>query len=751
MAAMGGAISLAAGYAAASAFEAGSLAGAWREIDAELRCAVERLEACSGAHSNHVSESIAAACSALRRATGALTLAGLEAAARIAHATAELLQDGASSGMPRTLPIAIDALAALRAHVADIEQGIAHQPLHLLGLFTVLCEARGEPAPEPLALYFPDISARPLARRDAPLVLPPNARAQYVRDQRTRYERGLLLFLKRDPSGARAMRAALEAVERLPEGLEQHAFWAVMLAFLDALAANLLRSEDRGSRAVIRLCQRLDGRLRAMAAGGQAMCEIALHEALYFIARATPAIETLREVREKYNLEESFPPADLRWSAAGNRQLADLWIDAVSAWDRFTIGHAGALGAFCAAAEQLCLAVKGLESGLDPELASLLARMVDIGAALQREPACMSEALALEQNVALLLVGRALTGAAAADLGPQAALAATRMEEAFQGSLLRTAPQDPVLQLLFHRAQDALVARQAAAESRGVLEDIERSFAEYVREPGRAGELSRLAEPLERLDHSLELLGEASARASLAECRAQIARFSASDFVPEQPQFEQLCDAVAERLCALGARLEQLLQHHATLGARPAVAIDVELFPHPPAASQGEPVPDTTLQIGPVRIAAGTFALWSGEARMQITTLATERDTLKTHGVISDDMLGAARALAEAAASISLDTIGALARALDQALTALAIGPLSSDEEALIDQAVEVLERMVMEALELREPVPLQGLVQSLRQLASPGAASSDDPDFAGMASEEVAAAFDASGRAPGS
>jgi chemosensory pili system protein ChpA (sensor histidine kinase/response regulator) len=549
---------------ARAGFDAGPLSWVKHEIDSALQRGAAALSAYGQALAGgaHDAAQLKAAQAHLHQAHGALQIVGLDGVTRITQETEDLLADIDREGARRT-PEAIEAaqrgLRDVAAHLEGVVAGKPNQPLRLLPTYAALLVARGAPAPDAADLYFPPLNRRPPPRARSALVLHPEEVRQYLRDQRARYQKGLLAFIKGDRTGTAEMRAAVEAIELLQGLAAQRAFWWVALAFFDALAGGALAGGDEGARGARRLCNRVEQQIRSLSEGSPNVAERLMREALYFVARSSPATEQIRQVQETYQLADTIPvdEADQPAEHAALTAVRELHARAKDGWDHFAAGDAASLAAFCGAANGLRDRAAALGQ---PALAELARAIAGAGAWLAEDPARASEAFALEQATALLLAGSALADpqSLGAEFDEQAAVVCSRLTECMEGRLLRTAIDIPLLDEMSKRAQEELIAEQAISGMRANLGAVERVLDRFFREPSQRGVLADIGEPLSRLDSALELLGEARARAALEQCAEQIRRFSASDFVPSEPGFSKACEEIAGTLSGLGLYFEAL-------------------------------------------------------------------------------------------------------------------------------------------------------------------------------------------------
>ncbi len=545
-------------------FDAGPLSWVKHEIDSAMQRGLAALAsyAASLAGGKDDPVPLKAALAHLHQAHGALQIVGLDGVTRVSQELEGLLADMDKGAVPRSVEALATAERAFRniaGYLDELIGGKPHRPLRLLAVYSALLEARGAGPADPADLYFPNMSRRPPPPQKSSLNLHPDEAKQFLRDQRARYLKGLLAYLRNDRTGAAEMRAAVEAIEQLQQHSPQRPFWWVALAFFDAMVHDALPPEADAKR----LCNRIEQQIRALTEGSTNVAERMMREALYFVARAEPASEHLRQVRETYQLADSIPSAQapesaeaaaLKMALAGAR---DLHAKAKEAWDRFATGHAASLGAFCEAAAALRGCARGLgRAALD----TLAERIAATGAWLAEDPSRMSEALALEQATALLLAQSALADfeSLGGDFDEQAQLVCSRLTECMEGRLLRTAIDIPLLDEMSRRAQEELIAEQTLADMRTQLRAAEQVLDRFFRNPVQRAELAQLGKPLEQLDGALQTLGEGRAREALAACADRIRRFSASDFVARQPEFSRDCEQIAHTLSALGLHLDAL-------------------------------------------------------------------------------------------------------------------------------------------------------------------------------------------------
>ncbi|MBI2319635.1 MAG: Hpt domain-containing protein [Betaproteobacteria bacterium] len=560
-------------------FDTGPLSWVKGEIDAALARALEALRAYAADTGD--AEPLALARAQLHQAQGALAIVGLEGVTRLVEELEALLADFEREETLRgaaMFALGERGFAAVHAYLDQLSSGAEDQPLRLFGLYADLVEARGKGKPDPVDLFYPDLSLRPPQRDQPVAALRRDEEARYLQEQRARFQRGMLNWLRQDPLGVGDMRAAVEATEAVQRGAAQRAFWWVASAFLDALERDLLPAEVDCKR----MCGRIEQQLRRLTEGSAAVAERMLREVLYCVARARPGSPQAQLVQDAWGLKRLLPEeqgaaAPLAPAPAATKEALEALARSKSAWNEFAAGTASSLAAFQAAAAALSGASGSLGNG---DLTALAREIAGLADWLATEPAKMSEAIALEVATALLLAENALGGPGALgdDFAPQSQFMRGRLQACVQGNLLRTAPPIPALDEMSRKAQERLVMSQLVAEMQANLKQVEQVLDAFFRDSARRAEVAELAQPVNQVKGALQLLGESRARATLEDCDAQIRRMAQPDNVAGQEDFERL----AQMLSGLGFYVEAL--------ARGEADFDEAMRPIAPGPAEPEPV-----------------------------------------------------------------------------------------------------------------------------------------------------------------
>src|SRR5262245_20216543 len=236
----------------------------------------------------------------LHQVSGALRMVGLAGATRFCEAI-----EGSFSGLsqsPRNGQAigTIDrAVLALKEFVADLARGQADVPLRLYPVYKELATLSGKNDASEKELFFPDLTQQTPAHPQARSV-PQAELAAFLQAQRAMFQRGMLGWLKKQPSGLEEMRQALDGLWQVAGQLpEPRALWWVALALLEGMA----QSQDADWQTTAKpLCNKIDFQIRDLAAGSDKMQENLLRDVLYATAKCKPVTPKIKEVRQAFQL-----------------------------------------------------------------------------------------------------------------------------------------------------------------------------------------------------------------------------------------------------------------------------------------------------------------------------------------------------------------------------------------------------------------------------------------------------------------
>ena len=535
-------------------FDVGPLSWVKGEIDQSLARSLDALK--KFAANNADKSLLKASQTHLHQAHGALQVVGLDGVTRVSEELESFLTNLERETLPcsgENFRRAQRGYAALSDYLDQLINGVSNQPLRLLGAYGELLAASGREA-DPTDLYYPDLANRAPRRADVLPQMPPEQASGYFRDQRSRFQRGLLKWIKHDAAGPNEMREAISAIESAQQLPTQRDFWWVAAAFCDALAHNALPPDLDAKR----MCMRIEQQLKRLIEGSANVAERLIRETLYFVAHAAPASDLLRDVHDNYALEGSIPERNAARAAALPEQpqvraLHEYVTQAKDAWNKFASGHQPSLSAFKDLAAQI---KEGAEKLPKTEMAVLARELALIGVWLASSAQKANEVVAMEVATSLLLLDNALENYAgvAAEFAQQAQVMAERLKACVLGRPPVGAPHIPLLDEMSRRAQERLAMHQVVAEIQANLRAIEQTLDGFFRDVTKRADLTALDKPIRQVLGALSILGETRAGDMLGACRQDISRFASETYAPQSEDFER----VAQALSGLGFYIEAL-------------------------------------------------------------------------------------------------------------------------------------------------------------------------------------------------
>ncbi|HRP64530.1 MAG TPA: Hpt domain-containing protein [Thauera sp.] len=559
------------------------------EIDAALTRASEALERADG---DDAASGLQFAQTHLHQVRGALSIVGLDGLTQFTDALEQLL--GAMSRGER--PADAEARALVRRSLAvignyldELAHGAPDQALRLAPHYLALAAARGQADASAADLFHPDLSRRPPAR-DAHATTDSDA-AHRLRAARSRFERGLLDWLRRGAAGdgARTMRDAIAEVEAVQPTPAARSLWWACLAFLDTLAHGGLKPEP----AIRRLCTQIDAQFRRLMSGAPAAPDRLLRELLYQVATTPAHTEHQAAVKACWQLDALIPEAG---ATIGDTPIAPL-LDTLNRqlavarehWDEFCSGTAVALARFEDAIGALSLAAAPLGR---PAAQRLVDGVRDFAHWLRRDPLQFSDAGALEIATGLLLLETAFERRPPErSFGARADTALARLAALQRGE---TVGADSALDGLAGagESQEKAALAQLAKEMLASLAHVEQVLDDFFRNQAKREPLLQLHKPLQQIIGALSMLGETDALGLVRDAAVRIAGMASTDSSADQSEFE----ALAHQLSALGFYIEALPRGGARLDAllAPSTAAALSEAPviEPERATQAMPEPE---------------------------------------------------------------------------------------------------------------------------------------------------------------
>lgn len=483
----------------------------------------------------------------LHQAYGALTLVDLAGLARFCEeielAAAHLARtDAGKDGVPALL----HAIESAGVYLERLMAGMSNTPLLLHPVFKEIAALRGG-SHSGAELFFPQLQL------DLPVGLPQRKLAAeelapFIRQQRSRFESGLLRWLQGQKNASQALAASLAEVATYQQIEVVRAFWWTAAALALGSASNKA-TIDLDSR---QLFLRLNLQLRRLSDGSGKVAERLFRDMLYMLAKMDCESNLVRRLQKSFQLSSLIPSAEVMAMGVEQRDLQvaralreDLRV-VKDAWSRIAGGQHDRLNQF---PQQLA----GLAKKTIPLAAPALDRLwKGLAEALGRYGAKgPSEVDSLEFATGLLLADNAL--AVYPDLSSDYAAQVDAL-------LLRlinpaSAVNLPQLDSVSREAQERLLMAQIAQEIRVNLQSIEEMLDTYFRDPSNASTLPGLVGPLRQVQGALLMLDRPRAVQILQECQKRVDGFMAGH-TPELPELEDL----AEALSMLGFYIDDLEQ-----------------------------------------------------------------------------------------------------------------------------------------------------------------------------------------------
>ena len=487
----------------------------------------------------------------LHQAHGALSIVGLDGLTQFSDQLDRLLGELASQQIactPEIAQLAARCIAAIGNYLDELARGQPDQALRLFELYAELAAARGQEAPTPSELFFPDLNLRP----DFATPAIDSNDPKHLRALRSRFERGLLKWFRtpQDPSGPQEMREATSGIEDLQTVPAARAFWLACSAFFDALGLQGIPADAASKR----LCGRIDAQMRRVLEGSGVVAERLMRDVLYQVAMSSAHSPAIDSIRAAYQLEYLIP--------AGKRPISDTpqapllaglrsgLTDAKEAWNQFAKGNAIGLPRFQDAIAPLAEMAQAIDQ---PDVSELLEELSATARWLRQDPLQLTDALSMDMATTMLLLEARLDNHQHGDDVSDAQLAqvVARLQAHQRGE------QVSPLVIADSDVQTHHLNRQLAHEILTSLGDVEQNLDSFFRTPTRTDILAAVRAPLKQIEGALSVLNEDAAVRLLQDAAARIRALSTSEEVsPEEPDFEE----IAHRLSALGIYVEAL-QH----------------------------------------------------------------------------------------------------------------------------------------------------------------------------------------------
>ena len=556
---------------------------------------------------------------------GALSIVGLDGVTQVTESLEALLlaiEEGRASDKSCS---AIElAIADIHSYLDDLIAGEPNQPLRLLPAHTALAVARGLPAPNPTDLFYPDPALRPPKRKTPFMPQTGETLKTLLKAERTRYQKGLLIWLKTPEQLAAAlqpMRMALANIEATQEMPAARAFWWVAQGFLDTLSAT--QPIDR--TALQQIFSRIESQIRHLVNGSRNVAERLMRDVLYAIAQApVGASPMVDEVQSAFKLRDLIPPPanDQITTPAQEvalRRLREALSSAEDLWNRVCTGNTGSMASFAQHAKTCAQLTEEISQ---TDLKRLGQGFGAIANWLAEDTSRHNDGAAMEVATAILLLQNAQENfrRLGMDFAQQVDFMVARLYACIAGRPVSSDRDLPLLDEMSRRAQEKLLLGQVGREIQNNLAQIEQALDSFFRNPDKPHDIAGLDAPFKQIAGALSMLGHFTALADAKECNARIQRFAQADYQPVAEDFE----TVAQQLSQLGFFVDALKNGETSYdaflnrlqGSPVAVADDAE-----------EDAPAPTLELELVQQKQETQALY--EAFKEAPEDSRLRDELK--------------------------------------------------------------------------------------------------------------------------
>ena len=480
----------------------------------------------------------------LHQVSGALNMVGLSGATRFCEALETTLSGLEGAGADGAAVID-RAVLELKQFVDDVARGQPNVPTRLYPVYRELAHLQGREDSSEIELFFPDLTP-PAPSHPRPHALEEGELPGFLQSQRTRWQRGILAWIRRQPHALEDMRETLDAIHSVAHRLpERRALWWVAGGLVDAL---LDVSDPKRLAHARSLWNKIDMHIRdlAQAKGAPPDNEPLLRELLYTIACCPPLTQRLRDIKRLYALDalvphQAEPAVDMDTMQPALEDARSRLQAAQQTWQQYLEGEANAVVSFRARLAALQERAGDLRSA---PFTKLLEALGAAAAGLAESRAPESETMLAEMASAFLLAESILETFAqpAPDLDEQVEIM-SRWLGAAASAATKAAPPTGLRPALTEYVNSLQLRSQVAKEILANLQQAEQVLDAYARGQGGAEALRSAAPQLRQIHGALSVLGWERPIAVLERCEALLAGL--------MPGSEDI-DWVAEGLSSIG-------------------------------------------------------------------------------------------------------------------------------------------------------------------------------------------------------
>ena len=547
-------------------FDSGPLSWVRAEIEHSLAKARTHLDELSADSGDATAVQSAALC--LHQVTGALSMVGLEAAARLSEEIEKLIAifvAAVPANAVQRLAVANKATVSLSGYLDSLLAGEPDRPMTLTSCYLLLNRARGANDASADDLFFPDLSATVSLPDDVAAPLGTEQLAEAVQQARSRFQTGLLKLLRDKDlvNGACTMRDAMLAIEALLFSPAARSFWFTASGFFDAVA-----NDPAGTGApAVQLFGKVDQQIKRLIGGNGQAPEKLFRDLLLVIGKSAARTECIDEIRAVYRLDALLAMPDTGLNSRAEPAL----VAAVNALFEqvkrqkdnllaFASRDNAALEPFAKQAELLAAMAQPLPNR---ELAQLLQVLGAIGKHVRKTGKLLSEVQAMEVATAMLFVESSLENyfRLTPEFAGQATTISMRLRNAMTGVDLQAldSSASSLGDTMTLRAQTHLLIFQVGREVQINLNTIEAALDEFFRDPLKTTELAPLVPLFKQVQGALSMLELDEAAALSEQVSKHVAQFASGTLAGKG----DAAAAVAEGVSALGIYVNGLQQNAA--------------------------------------------------------------------------------------------------------------------------------------------------------------------------------------------
>ena len=494
----------------------------------------------------------------LHQVSGALRMVGLSGATLVCEAI-----EGSFASVNATQPSAaamgvIDrAVLALKNFVGELARGHADVPLRLFPVYRDLSGLTGKSPISEKDLFFPDLSV-PAPAHSSPAAMPEEELPAFLHSQRSRFQRGLLAWLRGSPAGLEEMRQTVDALHQVSTQLpEPRALWWAAGALIDSLSNGAPEDAEWLAAAKV-VCNRLDFQIRDLAAGSAKSGDALLREILYSVARREPITTRVKQVKQAYQLEALFPRPEqpvvgLELDAEHlEAALFDMHsrLEALKrTWEQYVAGERDKARAFRERVTDFKAKTKDLGN---QHLVKLLDAIALVAGKLPDPYPRQEQTMVIEMASAFLLVEHVVDhfSSPADDLEAQIGIMGGWLLDAANGNSTGEPPAG-LRPDLTERIGALQLRAQVAKEILANLQHVEQVIDAFARDSSKRPSLSELQPYLRQMHGALSVLGFPGAAQAIAACEGLIlAQARGEAGAPDD------MDWIAEGLSSVGFFLE---------------------------------------------------------------------------------------------------------------------------------------------------------------------------------------------------